>query len=47
VVFLSLAFGSLDYLSGQVVGKAWMVLATLPVIAWLRRRDTRIGLEPV
>jgi hypothetical protein len=27
VVFLYLAFGSLDYLSGQVLGKAWMVLA--------------------
>lgn len=47
IVFLSLAFGSLDYLPGQIVGKAWMVLATLPVIAWLRRRDARIGLEPV
>jgi len=44
-VFLYLAFGSLEYLAGQVVGKAWMVLATLPMIAWLRRRDARIGLS--
>lgn len=44
VVFLSLAFASLDFLAGQVVGKAWMVAATLPVIAWLRRRDARLGL---
>jgi uncharacterized PurR-regulated membrane protein YhhQ (DUF165 family) len=44
-VFLHLAFGSLEYLAGQVVGKAWMVLATLPMIAWLRRRDARIGLS--
>ena len=44
-VFLYLAFGSLDYLAGQVVGKAWMVLATLPMIAWLRRRDARLGLS--
>ena len=29
-VFLYLAFGNLDYLAGQVVGKAWMVLLTLP-----------------
>jgi uncharacterized PurR-regulated membrane protein YhhQ (DUF165 family) len=45
-VFLYLAFGSLEYLAGQIVGKAWMVLATMPVIAWLRRRDARLGLAP-
>jgi queuosine precursor transporter len=45
-VFLYLAFGSLEYLAGQVVGKAWMVLATLPMIAWLRRRDARLGVSP-
>ena len=43
VVFLWLAFGSLDFLAGQVIGKAWMVLAALPVVAWLRRRDERLG----
>lgn len=44
IVFLWLAFGSLDFLAGQVVGKAWMVLAALPVLHWLRRRDSRLGL---
>ncbi len=44
VVFLWLAFGSLDFLAGQVVGKAWMVLLSLPFVAWLRRRDARLGL---
>jgi uncharacterized PurR-regulated membrane protein YhhQ (DUF165 family) len=34
-VFLLIAFGSLDYLAGQVVGKAWM---TLLAAAWLYRR---------
>jgi uncharacterized PurR-regulated membrane protein YhhQ (DUF165 family) len=43
-VFLYLAFGSLDYLAGQVVGKAWMVLLAMPLISWLRRRDERLGL---
>jgi uncharacterized PurR-regulated membrane protein YhhQ (DUF165 family) len=43
-VFLYLAFGSLDFLAGQVVGKAWMVLLAMPLIAWLRRRDARLGL---
>ena len=45
VVFLLLAFGSLDFLAGQVVGKLWMVLAALPLVAWLRRRDARLGLR--
>ena len=44
VIFLWLAFGSLDYLSGQVVGKTWMVLLALPIVALLRRRDARLGL---
>jgi queuosine precursor transporter len=45
LVFLLLAFGSLDFLAGQVVGKLWMVLASLPFVAWLRRRDERLGLR--
>jgi uncharacterized PurR-regulated membrane protein YhhQ (DUF165 family) len=44
IVFLWLAFGSLDFLAGQVVGKAWMVLLSIPLVAWLRRRDARTGL---
>jgi queuosine precursor transporter len=47
IVFLWLAFGSLDFLAGQVVGKAWMVLLSIPFVVLLRRRDERIGLEPV
>ncbi|GGG23438.1 hypothetical protein GCM10010964_09480 [Caldovatus sediminis] len=46
VVFLWLAFGSLEFLAGQVLGKAWMVLATLPFLHWLRRRDARLGIAP-
>jgi len=46
IIFLWLAFGSLEFLLGQIVGKAWMVLLSLPVIAWLRRRDERLGLTP-
>lgn len=42
-VFLYLAFGSLDYITGQVVGKTWMVLAALPVIHMMRKRHL---LEP-
>jgi uncharacterized PurR-regulated membrane protein YhhQ (DUF165 family) len=46
VLFLFLAFGSLEFLSGQVLGKAWMVFLSLPFIHWLRRRDERLGLDP-
>ena len=37
VVFLSLAFHSLDFLGGQIVGKAWAVLFSVPLIRLLRR----------
>src|SRR6516162_4245076 len=43
VIFLWLAFGSLEFLWGQVIGKAWMVLISLPFIYWLRVRDSRMG----
>jgi hypothetical protein len=46
IVFLWLAFGSLDFLLGQVVGKGWMVLLSIPFVAWLRRRDQRLGMAP-
>jgi queuosine precursor transporter len=46
IVFLWLAFGSLDFLLGQVVGKTWMVLLSIPLVAWLRRRDQRLGMAP-
>ncbi len=46
IVFLWLAFGSLEFLAGQVVGKGWMVLLSIPLIMYLRRRDREIGLDP-
>ena len=46
IIFLWLAFGSLDFLAGQIVGKAWMVLLSTPLVAWLRRRDERLGIMP-
>lgn len=44
VAFLYLAFGSLDYLGGQIIGKAWMVLLSIPVIRLLRDRDQKLGI---
>jgi uncharacterized PurR-regulated membrane protein YhhQ (DUF165 family) len=46
MIFLWLAFGSLDFLIGQVIGKGWMVLLSLPLILLLRRRDAQLNLGP-
>ena len=37
VVFLTLAFGSLQFLPGQVVGKTWAVLISIPLVTAVRR----------
>ncbi len=46
VVFLQLAFGSLDFLAGQIIGKTWMVLLAIPVIWLIRESDARRGIVP-
>lgn len=46
IVFLYVAFGNLQFLPGQIIGKVLMVIAALPVIALLRWRDNRLGLSP-
>ena len=46
-IFLQMAFGSLDFLTGQIIGKSWMVIISIPVIAFIRRRDERLGIEAV
>lgn len=47
LLFLWLAFGSLDFFWGQVIGKGWALLLALPAIHLLRHRDRRLGLAPV
>lgn len=37
VVFLFLAFGSLAFLPGQIIGKLWAVLIAVPLVRLLRR----------
>ena len=46
ILFLQLAFGSLDYLSGQIIGKTWMIVLALPIIWWIRQRDEKLGVAP-
>jgi queuosine precursor transporter len=41
LVFLWLAFGSLEFLLGQIVGKAWMTALTVGAYALLARRSLR------
>ena len=41
MIFLSLAFGSLDYLFGQVLGKFWMSLLGGAVLWYIRYRQHR------
>jgi uncharacterized PurR-regulated membrane protein YhhQ (DUF165 family) len=38
ILFLWLAFGSLELLKGQIVGKAWMTLLAVLVLAVINRR---------
>jgi uncharacterized PurR-regulated membrane protein YhhQ (DUF165 family) len=45
-VFLYLAFGDLNFLPGQILGKLWMLVLAVPLLHWLRRRDERLGLRP-
>jgi MYXO-CTERM domain-containing protein len=37
-LFLALAFGSLDFLPGQIVGKLWMTLLAVALLWTVRRR---------
>ncbi|MFE6954678.1 VUT family protein [Streptomyces sp. NPDC057696] len=37
LLFLTLAFNSLAYLPGQILGKTWMTLAAVAALALLRR----------
>lgn len=42
LLFLKLAFGNLDFLPGQILGKTWMTLAAVAVLASIERaRKTR------
>ncbi|AII27778.1 hypothetical protein AWJ26_gp26 (endogenous virus) [Sinorhizobium phage phiLM21] len=36
-VFLWVAFGSLDFIAGQIVGKLWMTVAALPFLLTIQR----------
>jgi hypothetical protein len=37
-LFLWLAFGTLDHIAGNIVGKAYMIAVALPIVAYMRRQ---------
>ncbi|RWN51363.1 MAG: VUT family protein [Mesorhizobium sp.] len=45
VLFLYLAFGSLDHIGGQLVGKLWMVLAATAIITFMETRRWNAAVE--
>jgi len=47
IVFLTLAFGSLEFLEGQIIGKLWMTSFAAAVIWFLRRRYPKALTAPV
>src|SRR5665213_207247 len=44
VLLLQLAFHSLDFLAGQIIGKVWAVLAAMPIIQFIRWSDAEKAL---
>ena len=44
VLFLHFAFHSQEFLAGQIIGKLWAVLASMPIIQLIRRADARAGI---
>jgi uncharacterized PurR-regulated membrane protein YhhQ (DUF165 family) len=44
-LFLALAFGSLDYLAGQVVAKGYMTALAVLLLWWLRRQRIALNAE--
>lgn len=45
VAFLTIAFGSLALLEGQIIGKAWMTLVALPIVSGIRAWDRKHGMS--
>lgn len=41
IIFLTIAFGSLEFLPGQIVGKTWATLAAVLFVYWRERRHVQ------
>ena len=47
VIFLTIAFGTLSLIQGQVIGKAWMTLVAIPIVHGIRELDRQREIAPV
>lgn len=47
LIFVQIAFGNPAYIVGQSIGKAWMVLAALPLLIAIQRARGRAALPIV
>src|SRR5918995_3961919 len=45
-IFLTLAFGSLDFLTGQLIGKGWMTLLAIGLMWMIRRKRAAVAPGP-
>lgn len=45
LIFLSLAFGDLEFLGGQVIGKLWALIVAVPIVWLVRYRRARAPIE--
>lgn len=46
IVFLTIAFGSLSLIQGQIIGKAWMTLVAIPIVHGIRELDRQREIAP-
>lgn len=42
LIFLAIAFGSLEFLAGQVLGKVWMVMIAIPLLVYFKARFQQV-----
>lgn len=45
IIFLGMAFGSLQFISGQIIGKAWMTVLAVPLISGIRKWEAGRGVR--
>ena len=46
VVFIHVAFGNLEFIYGQIIGKTWVIIPSLPAMFCLRKCDKRLEIAP-
>lgn len=47
IIFLYLAFGSIQFIEGQIIGKLWMTLFAFPIVWGIREWDRKRGISEI